>query len=143
MNLYFFFADLNINQPTEFTIDARAVPKVKNDEVKISCSINNPSGGITEKVITPKVDGTYRVEYTPFEEGPHTIDILYNNIPVPGSPFSVNVKKTTDAGRCRAFGPGLQKGVVNKPNHFTVETKGSLLILPLKNILLLEIFIFF
>ncbi|XP_051163533.1 filamin-A isoform X2 [Leptopilina boulardi] len=115
--------NLNINQPTEFTIDARAVPKVKNDEVKISCSINNPSGGITEKVITPKVDGTYRVEYTPFEEGPHTIDILYNNIPVPGSPFSVNVKKTTDAGRCRAFGPGLQKGVVNKPNHFTVETK--------------------
>lgn len=76
-------------------------------------------------MITPQVDGTYRVEYTPFEEGPHTIDILYNNVPVPGSPFSVNVKKTSDAGRCRAFGPGLQKGVVNKPNHFTVETKGS------------------
>ena len=91
---------------------------------KISCSINNPSGGITEKVITPQVDGTYQVAYTPFEEGQHTIDILYDNVPIPGSPFSVNVKRISDAGKCRAFGPGLEKGIVNKPNLFTVETKG-------------------
>lgn len=116
-----------MNQPTEFTIDTRAVPKVKNEDVPISCSINNPTGGVLEKVITPQNDGTYKVEYTPFVEGPHTIDVLCNNIPVPGSPFPVSVKKTSDAGRCRAFGPGLQKGVVNKPNLFTVETKGSCL----------------
>ncbi|XP_043469574.1 filamin-A isoform X2 [Leptopilina heterotoma] len=117
--------NLNVNQPTEFTIDTRAVPKVKNEDVPISCSINNPTGGVLEKVITPQNDGTYKVEYTPFVEGPHTIDVLCNNIPVPGSPFPVSVKKTSDAGRCRAFGPGLQKGVVNKPNHFTVETKDA------------------
>ncbi|XP_033213591.1 filamin-A isoform X3 [Belonocnema kinseyi] len=116
---------LNIYQPTEFTIDTRAIPKTKNDDNKVSCSINNPSGGVTEKVITPQVDGTYRVAYTPFEEGRHTIDILYDNVPIPGSPFSVNVKRVSDAGKCRAFGPGLDKGIVNKPNNFTVETKDA------------------
>ncbi|XP_066588237.1 filamin-A isoform X2 [Prorops nasuta] len=114
---------LNVNQATEFTIDARAVSKTKSDDGKISCTISNPSGGKIEKVITPQGDGTYRVSYTPFEEGRHTIDILYDNMPVPGSPFSVNVKRVSDPSKCRAYGPGLEKGYVNNPNRFTVETK--------------------
>lgn len=99
--------------------------KPKGESENIGCAIKNPSGGVTEKVITPQSDGTYRVSYEPFEEGKHTIDILYDNIPVPGSPFNVNVKRVSDAGKCRAFGPGLQKGIVNKPNVFTVETRGG------------------
>ncbi|XP_011497813.1 PREDICTED: filamin-A [Ceratosolen solmsi marchali] len=114
---------LNLYQPTDFTIDTRAVAKPKGESEKIGCSINNPSGGITEKVITPQADGTYRVSYTPFEEGKHNVDVLYDNIPVPGSPFGVNVKRVSEPGRCRAYGPGLQKGIVNKPNKFTVETR--------------------
>lgn len=115
---------LNLYQPTEFTIDTRAVGKPKGESERISCSINNPSGGVTEKVIAPQADGTYRVSYTPFEEGPHSIDILYDNIPVPGSPYAVNVSRVSDASKCRAYGPGLQKGIVNKANQFTVETRG-------------------
>ncbi|XP_008201955.1 filamin-A isoform X1 [Nasonia vitripennis] len=116
---------LNVYQPTEFTIDTRAIGKPKGESENIGCHIKNPSGGVTEKIITPQADGTYRVSYTPFEEGKHTIDILYDNIPVPGSPFSVNVKNVSDASKCRAYGPGLQKGIVNKPNKFTVETKNA------------------
>lgn len=69
------------------------------------------------------MDGTYKVSYTPFEEGKHTIDIFYDNVPVPGSPFIVNVKRGCDAKKCHAYGPGLQKGILNKSNTFTVETK--------------------
>ncbi|XP_063981261.1 filamin-A isoform X2 [Diachasmimorpha longicaudata] len=114
-----------VNIPTEFTVDTRAVPKTKGDDGKVSCSITNPSGGKTEKTITPQNDGTYRVSYTPFEEGPHTIDILYDNVPVPGSPFSVNVKRICDPTKCKAYGPGLKKGIVDKVNKFTVETSDA------------------
>ncbi|KMQ98503.1 filamin-a isoform x5 [Lasius niger] len=103
--------------------DARDVAKSKTDDGKVSCTISNPSGGKTEKLIIPQGDGTYRVSYTPFEEGCHTIDILYDNVPIPGSPFSVNVQRGSDPSKCRAYGPGLEKGIVNKTNRFTVETK--------------------
>ncbi|CAD6204963.1 GSCOCG00003073001-RA-CDS [Cotesia congregata] len=112
-------------KPHEFTIDTRAVPKTNGDDNKLSCSILDPSGGKMEKIITPQNDGTYRVSYTPFEEGRHTIDILYDNVPVPGSPFSVNVKRVCDPRKCKAYGPGLEKGFVGKSNRFTVETSDA------------------
>jgi len=118
------FAGLFVNKQTTFTIDTRDIAKSKSDDGKVSCTINNPSGGKTEKLIVPQGDGTYRVSYTPFEEGCHTIDILYDNVPIPGSPFSVNVQRGSDPSKCRAYGPGLEKGIVNKTNRFTVETKG-------------------
>lgn len=113
-----------MNKQATFTVDARDVTKSKTDDGKISCTINNPSGGKTEKLIVPQGDGTYRISYTPFEEGCHTIDILYDNVPIPGSPFSVNVQRGSDPSKCRAYGPGLEKGIVNKTNRFTVETRG-------------------
>ncbi|XP_046746702.1 filamin-A isoform X4 [Diprion similis] len=116
---------LYVDSATDFIVDTRAIAKTKSDDGKVSCTITNPSGGKTEKVITPQADGTLRVSYTPFEEGQHTIDILYDNVPIPGSPFSVNVKRGCDPSKCRAYGPGLEKGFVAKPNQFTVETKGA------------------
>ncbi|XP_072751173.1 filamin-like isoform X4 [Anoplolepis gracilipes] len=114
---------LHVNKQATFTIDARDVAKSKTDDGKVSCTISNPSGGKTEKLIIPQGDGTYRVSYTPFEEGCHTIDILYDNVPIPGSPFSVNVQRSSDPSKCRAYGLGLEKGIVNKTNRFTVETR--------------------
>ncbi|XP_017885701.1 filamin-A isoform X4 [Ceratina calcarata] len=115
-----------VNQDARFTVDARGIARPEKDaENHVSCTINNPSGGKTERVIVNKGDGTYNVSYVPFEEGRHTIDILYDNVPVPGSPFEVNVKRDSDPAKCRAYGPGLNQGVVNRPNLFTVETKDA------------------
>lgn len=44
---------------------------------------------------------------------------------MPGSPFVVNVRRGCDAKKCIAYGPGLENGVLNKSNVFTVETKGA------------------
>lgn len=116
-----------MDSPTDFTVDTRSIPRQgQGDEGRVTCTITNPSGAKTEKVVVPMVDGTYKVSYTPFEEGRHTIDIFYDNIAIPGSPFIVNVRRGCDAKRCRAFGPGLEQGFVNKENFFTVETKGKL-----------------
>ncbi|CAH0562197.1 unnamed protein product [Brassicogethes aeneus] len=114
------------NTPTDFVVDTRALPKTTSgDDGKVTCTITNPSGAQTEKFVTPSLDGTYKVSYIPFEEGTHTIDIFYDNVPVPGSPFIVNVRRGPDSKKCIAYGPGLDKGYVGKQNTFTVETKGA------------------
>lgn len=112
-----------VDSPTDFVVDSRAI--AKRDDGKVTCTITNPSGTRTENFITPLADGTYRISYTPFEEGRHTIDILYDGLPIPGSPFVVNVRRGCDPSKCRAFGPGLERGLVDQPNIFTVETKGA------------------
>ncbi|XP_067292165.1 filamin-C isoform X1 [Pseudorasbora parva] len=109
---------------THFIVDARAQTKTKGgNHVKIR--IINPSGANTDAYITDKGDGTYRVEYTAFEEGLHLIEVFYDDVAVPKSPFKVSVVEGCDPTRVRAYGPGLEGGLVNKPNCFTVETRGA------------------
>uniref|UniRef100_A0A3B3T694 Filamin C n=1 Tax=Paramormyrops kingsleyae TaxID=1676925 RepID=A0A3B3T694_9TELE len=108
---------------THFTVDARAHSKVGGGHVK--GRIVNPSGNNTDIYITDKGDGTYRLEYTAYEDGMHLIEILYDDIAVPKSPFRVMVTEGCDPTRVRAYGPGLEEGLVNKPNRFTVETRGA------------------
>uniref|UniRef100_A0A4W6F0Q2 Filamin C n=1 Tax=Lates calcarifer TaxID=8187 RepID=A0A4W6F0Q2_LATCA len=108
---------------THFIVDARALNKVGGSHVKVH--IISPSGTNTENYITDKGDGTYRVEYTAFEDGMHLIEVLYDDAPVPKSPFRVSVVEGCDPTRVRAYGPGLEGGITNKPNCFTVETRGA------------------
>lgn len=44
--------------------------------------------------------------------------------PVTGQPFQVQVAPKRDTG-VRAFGPGLQSGIVNQSAKFMVETNGE------------------
>lgn len=52
---------------TDFTVDARALNQTGGNHIKTV--IQNPSGSVTDAVITDRRDGTYSVEYTPYEEG--------------------------------------------------------------------------
>lgn len=52
---------------TEFTVDARSLTRRGGDHIK--AVVKNPSGALTDCVVTDKADGTYCVEYTPFENG--------------------------------------------------------------------------
>lgn len=53
----------------------------------------------------------------------HLVEVLYDDVAVPKSPFRVSVVEGCDPSRVRAYGPGLEGGVTNKPNCFTVETR--------------------
>uniref|UniRef100_A0A8D0CKU8 Filamin C n=2 Tax=Scleropages formosus TaxID=113540 RepID=A0A8D0CKU8_SCLFO len=107
---------------THFTVDAHAL-KTRGGHVK--ARIVNPSGASTDTYITDDGDGMYRVEYTAYEDGMHLIEILYDEVAVPKSPFRVLVTEGCDPTRVRAYGPGLEEGLVNKSNRFTVETRGA------------------
>ena len=52
---------------TDFIVDARAISK--RSDAKVHCTITNPSGAKTDSYIQSLNDGTYRICYTPFEEG--------------------------------------------------------------------------
>ncbi len=52
---------------TDFTVDARALTKAGGKHIK--AHVKNPSGAATDCVVSDNGDGTYNVEYTPFENG--------------------------------------------------------------------------
>ncbi|ETE61428.1 Filamin-C, partial [Ophiophagus hannah] len=108
---------------TDFTVDARSLTKTGGTHVQVR--VINPSGAKTDTYITDNGDGTYRVQYTPFEDGMHLVEVTYDDVPVPKSPFRVGVTEGCDPSRVRAYGPGLEGGLVNKSNRFTVETRGA------------------
>ncbi len=52
---------------THFDVDTRVHSKMGGNHIKVR--IVNPSGVNTDAYITDKGDGTYRVEYTAYEDG--------------------------------------------------------------------------
>ncbi|XP_015743061.1 filamin-B isoform X3 [Python bivittatus] len=108
---------------TDFTVDASPLTKTGGDHIK--AQIANPSGASTDCLIKDNADGTYAVEFTPFERGPHTVEVTYDDVPVPNSPFRVDVTEGCHPSRVVAQGTGLQEGFTNKPNPFTVVTRGA------------------
>ncbi|CAH1244913.1 FLNA [Branchiostoma lanceolatum] len=71
---------------------------------------------------SPSQTGIYSVTFFPEIQGPHDIQVLFNGIPVQGSPFRVNV---LDPGKVTAFGSGIQSVPINRQAHFTVDPNGE------------------
>lgn len=85
-------------------------------------------GGIDEPVkVTYNNDGLYTCKYSPYKPGRYIVNIKFGGQPIPKAPFTVNIgpEPTGPITFVRAFGPGLEKGVVGKPCDFTVETNGA------------------
>lgn len=55
--------------------------------------------------------------------GPHTVSVTYDGVPVPNSPFRVNVTEGCHPSRVKAQGPGLKEAFTNQPNAFSVVTR--------------------
>ncbi|XP_067932451.1 filamin-A-like isoform X2 [Watersipora subatra] len=115
--------DVFIDSSTDFLIDASSV--TPDGEGKVRAVVTSPSGAKNDTKVTNNGDGTYRVAYAPYQEGPHEIDITYEGLPIPGSPLQVEVVPGNDPSRVKAYGPGLEKGVTHEPQEFTIETKGA------------------
>uniref|UniRef100_A0A8D0GGW0 Filamin B n=1 Tax=Sphenodon punctatus TaxID=8508 RepID=A0A8D0GGW0_SPHPU len=108
---------------TDFTVDARPLTQTGGDHIK--AHILNPSGASTDCLIKDNADGTYAVEFTPYEKGPHAVEVTYDDVPVPNSPFKVDVTEGCHPSRVQAQGAGLKEAFTNKSNAFTVVTRGA------------------
>jgi filamin len=81
-----------LDSTTDITLDAREVGK--KSDARVTCLVTNPSGARTDSYITKDGEGVYKISYTPFEEGQHTIEICYDGIYLAGSNTSyLNYRK--------------------------------------------------
>jgi len=122
-NIVFLISGVFLESPTEFTVDARSV--TGSGTGRVETLLTSPSGRVVRCPVKNMGDGTYQVQYAPYEQGVHQIEVTYENIPVPGSPFRVNAIPGCDPLRVRAYGPGLEYAITNEPTTFTIETKGA------------------
>eukprot|EP00061_Rhincodon_typus_P005137 g24285.t1 len=76
-------------------------------EAKIECQDNG--------------DGSCSVSYLPTEPGEYTVNILFAEAHIPGSPFKADIKPLFDPSKVTASGPGLEHGKVGETATFTVD----------------------
>lgn len=55
--------------------------------------------------------------------GVHAVEVLYDETPLLKSPFKVPVTEGCDPTRVIAEGPGLEHGITDKPNKFSIITR--------------------
>ena len=110
--------EAKVGEPVTFKVTAnskeagKATPEI---------APRGPSANYTPE-IKDNNDGTHDVKFTPWEVGPHKVDILYGKEHIKGSPVSVNVKAAPDAQSCSATGKGLKKAVAGVPTTFDLLT---------------------
>lgn len=59
--------------------------------------------------------------------GVHALEVLYDETPLPKSPFQVVVNEGCDPTRVVAEGPGLVEALTDKPNKFSIITRCDVL----------------
>ncbi|CDS40988.2 filamin [Echinococcus multilocularis] len=111
----------------KFIVDAREIDPA--GEETVSAIIKDPDGRRSASSVVNRHDGTYLVTYSAAMEGPHTIEVTYGGVQIPGSPFVVDVSAGFDASRVRAYGPGLEPSgphlMPNLKTEFTVDMSGA------------------
>lgn len=100
------------NVPAEFTIDTRAA-----GPGGLGLTIEGPMEAKIE--CFDRGDGTCTVRYYPVEPGTYSINILFADKPIPGSPFKANImpSKRVDVSGITAYGPGLQPSGKHTHQH--------------------------
>ena len=105
-----------VGEPVEFKL------KAKPREAGVSKPVVKPRGPSSN--YTPEIrdngDDTYDVSFTPWEVGPHKVEVLWGGANVPKSPFSMNVTPAPDANTCSATGKGLKKAIAGELTSFNV-----------------------
>lgn len=94
-----------VEKPADFVIDTRGAGNGALNltvegpcEARIECKDNQ--------------DGTCHVSYLPTMAGDYMINILYQGVHIPGSPFKATVKSDLDIRGIKCYGPGIDpKGI--------------------------------
>lgn len=66
---------------------------------------------------------TYHLLFVCVWAGSHVVEVTYDDVPIPNSPFKVAVTEGCQPSRVHAQGPGLKEAFTNKSNVFTVVTR--------------------
>ncbi len=97
--------------------------------VVLPCDFGPPAfslaGGVPEKCsVQQKGPHLYNCVYKPMRPGPYVVNAHFGGDHIHRSPFDVLVGPERHSN-IRAYGPGLEGGMVGYPAVFTVETNGE------------------
>ena len=94
-----------VNKPADFIIDTRGA-----GNGALNLTVEGPCEANIE--CKDNQDGTCHVSYMPTMPGAYNINILYDGVHIPNSPFQAHVKSDLDISRIRVYGPGIDpKGI--------------------------------
>ena len=114
-----------VHTPIKFTIN---VKQAGIGNLVIKANVRKlPKGkrSSPEFKLVDNEDGTFSAQFVPMYDLVHNFDVLFAGVPVPGSPFAVQViEKPLDTPKCnvRAYGSGLEDGYVGQEGNFIIET---------------------
>lgn len=96
------------------------------DRNLLTVNIVDPTGNtLPTELKTNTNQNSVHISYTPYQAGCHKIIILYDNVPIPGTPFNINVKNFCDPKKCKAVGDGLISGITGSVCGFDIETRDA------------------
>ena len=87
-------ADASVGSPQQFKIRA-----LEAGPGKLSANIKSSIGDVPVE-IQDEGNSNFTCTYCPQDEGPHTLNVRWSDIPIPGSPFNVNVISLSDPSKC-------------------------------------------
>lgn len=108
---------VRVNEPAKFTVKTKDA-----GHGNVGVKINGPAGELPYQVDSAPY--TYNYTYLAEEPGEYTVDISFNDKPIPQSPYCVAI---TDASRVKITGPGLngESLSVDSPLVYEVDARGA------------------
>ncbi|MEE6516130.1 hypothetical protein FKM82_025368, partial [Ascaphus truei] len=91
----------------------------------LKITIKGPKGTEEPVKMRDVGDGVFECDYCPTMPGKYTVSITWGGIAIPRSPFEVQVSPEVGVQKVRAWGPGLETGMVGKSADFVVEAIGT------------------
>ncbi|MPC41075.1 Filamin-B [Portunus trituberculatus] len=85
-------------------------------------SITSPSGMRVRAHVVPTHEG-YLVNFTPTELGEYLLSIQFGGQPISSVPYRFTCTPGANAAAVRAWGPGLEGGMVCRPAEFVIDTR--------------------
>ena len=113
-------AVLTIGNPMDFSVDASAAG---NGSLKVKAI--GPGGAQAQVYLTKNKKGIYNIKLDPVKPGKYRVSVKWSEDHIPGSPFMLKVYPGADASKCKAYGPGLEDGLVGQESLFMIETRDA------------------
>ena len=109
--------DSVLGKPFSFTVNSEP-----GNDGELTIVAHGPNK-VVDGTIVDNGDGTFGATFDPPEPGKYMVHIRYNGQHINGSPFKVKVASPPIPEKVKAYGPGLEDGVVGREWSFVVETK--------------------
>ncbi len=82
---------------------------------KLNATIEGPNKFHPKVYMSEGVNGLYSIKFQAITPGKYSIQLLWSDQVIPGSPFKVKVHQAPDASKVKAYGSGLEDGFVGTP----------------------------